>query len=254
MLHDYPILFVSWRSPKTRSIHPVGRLAFDAATHHYEFRYICSARKAVDDGFAPFSEFPKLDAAYRGKELFPLFSNRVMRESRPGYAAFLKTLGLPDDGAHPMAILARTGGRRQTDQIEMFPMPALDADGCYVAHCLLRSIRYMPQPATEERIAKLESNEQLFPMLDVQNTVDPKAVSVRTADNWLIGYVPAYLTTDLQQLQENCCDFKLFVSRVNPPPAEEHHRLLCKVVSCWPQGFKPFDNPSFQPISVRNAA
>ena len=158
MLHEYPILFISWRSPRTRLIHPVGRLTFDAATHRYEFVYIRSVHKAVTDGFTAFPEFPKFEATYKSIDLFPLFSHRVMPTSRPGYASFLRSLGLAEDTAHPMVILARTGGRRETDQIEMFPVPALDpTTGCYTAYWLLRSIRYMPQPTTEERIARLEA-------------------------------------------------------------------------------------------------
>src|ERR1700722_14600602 len=137
MLHDYPILFVSWRSPQTRLIYPVGRLTFDAATHRYEFRYIRSALKATQDGFPPFPEFPKLDAVYGAMQIFPLFANRVMPVSRPGYRSFLEALGLSADTAHPMTILSRTGGRRETDQIELFPLPMPDASsGCYATYCL----------------------------------------------------------------------------------------------------------------------
>lgn len=249
MLHEYPTLFVSWRSPQTRLIHPVGRLALDAATHRYEFRYIASVYKARNDGFTPFPEFPALDAVYRSTQLFPLFANRVMPASRPGYSTFLQTLGLPADSAHPMAILARTGGRRETDQIELFPLPMLEAaSGCYITHCLLRSIRYMVQPLVEERVARLQVGEQLFVMPDPQNLVDPNAIAVRTADNVMIGYLPAYLTTDLRLLQNDCKYLHVHVERVNPPPAEVHHRLLCKIVSCWPEGFRPFDTQEFQPV------
>jgi len=251
MLHNHPVLFVSWRSPRTRSIHPVGRLASDAASHQYEFQYVRSVHKAIEDGFTAFPEFPKLDAVYRAVELFPLFANRVMPVSRPGYPSFLEALGLSPDTANPMTILARTGGRRETDQVELFPLPALDTDGCYVTHCLLRSLRYMPRPATEERVAKLVPGEQMYLMPDPQNPVDPRAVAVRTTDNFMIGYIPSYLTTDLRLLKDDCRDLKLYVGRINPPPAEAHHRLLCRVVSCWPPGFRPFDTDAFQPITSR---
>ena len=254
MLHNYPTLFVSWRSPSTRSIHPVGRLKFVADPkyyeYHYEYRYIRSARRAAKEGFTPFPDFPKLENVYRDKELFPMFSNRSMSDNRPGFASFLEALGLSAESANPMAILARTGGRRVTDQIELFPEPSLEADGCYVTHCLLRSIRYMPQPGTDERIAKLKVEEQLYWMPDPQNPVDPYAVAVRTIDNYMVGYVPSYLTADLRLLKAECPDVKLFVSRVNHPPAEAHHRLLVKIVSCRPPGFQPFQTDDYLPIGV----
>jgi HIRAN domain len=248
MLHNYPNLFVSWRSPHTRRILPIARLRFEAATHQYEFQYIQSVCSAISEGFTPFPDFPDLSANYRSKQLFPLFGNRVMPSSRPGYSDFLSSLGLSLESANPMVILARTGGGRQTDQIELFPMPTAEAEaGCYTTHCLLRAIRYMPQPATELRIQKLRPNEQLFMMPDPQNPVDPSAIAVRTDDNVMIGYLPAYLTSDTRVLQDQCLKLDIFVARVNPPPAEVHHRLLCRIVSCWPQGFQPFATPPFQP-------
>jgi hypothetical protein len=249
MLQEYPVLFVSWRSPQTRRIYPVGRLTFETPTHRYGFHYINSARHASGDGFTPFPEFPRLSTVYRSTQLFPLFANRVMPVTRPGYASFLTALGLSEKDANPMAILARTGGRRETDQIELFPAPTLDSAGCCTTYCLLRAIRYRPRPTTEERIAKLAEGEQLFLMPDPQNVVDPSAIAVRTNDNHLIGYLPAYLTSDLWKLQGHCPSTDLYVARVNPPPAEAHHRLLCRIVSCWPAGFQPFADEAFQPIA-----
>ncbi len=244
-----PILFVTWRSPNTRSIKPVGRLAFDQDSGHYEFRYIQSAQQAVVEGFTPFPEFPKLDAIYRGTELFPLFANRLMPPSRPDYPAFLTKLDLAADRVNPMAILARTGGSRKTDQIELIPWPNLDSDGCYVTYFFLRSVQYMPRPVTEERIAKLVPDEELLPKPDPLNPVDVNAISVWTNDDFKIGYLPSYLTTDLQVLQNERPTLRVYVSRVNPPPAEAHHRVLCRMVSSWPAGFRPFDSDGFQPLS-----
>lgn len=95
---------------------------------------------------------------------------------------------------------------------------------------------------------RLIQGEQLYVMHDLQNLVDPNALVVRTADNVLLGYLPAYLTADLLQLNSVCDNFDVFVERVNPLPAEAHHRLLCRVSSCWHAGFRPFDTPAFQTI------
>ncbi len=249
MLTEFPMLFVSWRSTRTRRIYPVGRLEFDAITTSYRFCYINSVNQAVEGGFTPLLEFPRLDAVYRAKQIFPLFANRLMPPGRPGYASFLTNLGLDLGDAHPLAILARTGGRRETDQIELFPVPSRDDSGCYTTHCLLRVLRYRPQPATEERIARLLPDEKLFVMPDPQNPTDPNSLAVRTNDNFLLGYLPAYLTSDLWTLPEKCPATEVRVSRVNLPPAEGHHRLLCRLVSRWPDGFQPFADGSFQPIN-----
>ena len=67
---------------------------------------------------------------------------------------------------------------RITDQIEMFPLPLPDAEtGAYTTHCLIRGIRYMPQPFVEQRIARLERGEPLLLLWDAQNEVAPNAVA-----------------------------------------------------------------------------
>jgi hypothetical protein len=233
MLLTQPVLFVSWRNPKSRRIYPVGRLTCDLATHLYEFDYIRFVERAVRDGFTPFPEFPRLCAVYRSQQLFPLFANRVMPSSRPNYSEFLNSLGLSATDANPMLILARSGGKSQTDHIELFPLPVQEpGTGCYLTHCLVRAIRYMPQPWVEQRIARLQRDEKLFVMPDPQNVVDPACLAVRTDDYVTVGFLPAYLTADLWRLHNECPYFQLYVEKVNLPPVEIHHRLLCRVEAC----------------------
>ncbi len=250
MLLEYPQLFVSWRSPKTRLVHPVGRLTHDPATHGYEFCYIRAVAGATADGFVPFPEFPSLQVFYRAHNLFPLFANRVMPKSRPDYRSFLDALGLSPETADPMVILARTGGTRQTDQIELVPVPKPAADGCYSTHCLLRAVKYMPEPAVGGRLELLRRGERLLMFDDWQNPADRFAIGVRTEDNYMVGYLPAYLTIDVGELRTRCERIELLVDRYNPPPAEAHHRVLCKLVSCWPSGFIPFADERFQPVTA----
>ncbi len=242
-----PTLFVSWRSPKTRAVLPVARIVFHPDRQLYEFAYIRAVEQARDQEFLPFLEFPDLRQTYFSEKPFPLLANRLMPLGRPEHAGFLASLGLPPS-AHPMQILARTGGKRTTDQIALFPMPSPDVDGCYLTHCLVQAIRYMP-PATEERIAGLKQGEKLFMMWDVQNQVDLTAIALRTEDNFLVGYLPAYLTGDAWKLIPNCGKFDVQVERVNPPPAEVHHRLLIRVNACWPDQFEPFSDEKFLPLA-----
>jgi len=244
-----PALFVSWRSPKTRAVLPVARIVFHSDRSLYEFAYIRAAEQAREQGFLPFLEFPDLHRIYLSEKPFPLLANRLMPHGRPEHAGFLASLGLTPS-AHPMEILARTGGQRTTDQIALFPMPAPDANGCYLTYCLVQAIRYMPQPGTEERIARLQPGDPLFMMGDVQNPVDPAAIALRTEDNHLVGYLPAYLAGDAWKLTAGCGDLHVRVERVNPPPAEVHHRLLVRVATCWPDDFRPFSDEKFQPLST----
>ncbi len=250
MLPRTPVLFVTWRSPKTHSIIPVGRLIY-RDDKLYEFAYINKAQEAVHQGFMPFLDFPYLGQFYLSHQLFPLFANRVLPVNRPEFREYIGALGLSQENADPMHILARTGGRRETDQIEMFPLPFPDPQtGAFVTHCLIRGIRYMPQPFVEERIARLNPNEPLMILWDAQNEFDSAALTVRTQDCVLLGYLPAYLKRELWQLLAECPRCQVFVERVNPPPAGVHHRLLCRVEGCWPAGYTPFSTDDYQPINT----
>lgn len=244
-----PVLFVSWQSPTTRSIHQVGRLIRHRDPDLYEFVYIEKVRDAVAQGFHPFLEFPDLEQVYFGEELFPLFINRVLPRNRPEFVRYMDELGLSTSTLTPLQILARTGGRRETDRIELFPLPLPNVQtGQYLAHCLIRGIRHMPIFA-ERRIARLEPNERLLIFHDVQNEVDPTAIGVRSRDCVHIGYLPAYLAKNVHHLGDSCPQLEVFVERVNSPSAGYHHRLLCRIEGCWPLGFLPFSADDYRPIS-----
>lgn len=242
-----PALFVTWRSPKSRAVLPVGRVAFLPDQKLYEFLYIRAVESALGQGFLPFLEFPDLHQRYLSEKPFPLVANRLMPPGRPDYHGFLSSLGL-SESAHPMEILARSQGQRATDQIALFPVPVPDSEGCYCTHCLVQAIRYMPS-ATQERIEKLKTDEKLFIMWDVQNPVDPHAISLRTEDNHMLGYLPAYMTGDAWKLTRDCGSLDVRVAHVNAVPAEAHHRLLVRVTACWPQGFRPFASEQFEPLT-----
>jgi len=250
MSTQIPVLFVTWRSPKTHSIIPVGRLIYRDHDGLYEFVYIHNVEEALRQGFMPFLDFPFKGQFYLSPQLFPLFANRVLPTNRPEFQEYTKALGLSAEMVDPMQILARTGGRRETDQIEMFPLPIPDPQtGTFVTYCLIRGIRYMPQPFVEERIAGLKANEPLLFLFDVQNKYDRHAVATRTQEGLLLGYLPAYLVDDLRKILTASAQCHAFVERVNPPPAGVHHRLLCRIEGCWPDGYIAFSTDRYQPIN-----
>ncbi|MBN1513058.1 MAG: DNA-binding protein [Phycisphaerae bacterium] len=242
-------LFVAWRSstPTGGEWGPVGRLEYDGV---YRFGYTRGAQRL--GGFAPFPGMPNLESVYESDELLPLFANRLLARSRPEYEAFLTWGGFdPDNPPDPIAILGVTEGRRATDDLELFPCPVPDADGCYVSKFFLHGVRYVPEPA-RKRIDELASEETLGLMLDISNPYDRHAVAVRTWNTqgrYLIGYVPRYLARDIRQLCGRCDpDFvSLTVERVNPG-APLQQRVLCRMTCCWPSGFRPCNGDDFEPI------
>jgi hypothetical protein len=240
-------LFVAWRPevPADAGWRPVGRLEYDG--HLYRFFYTRGARRP---GFRPFPQMERLDQMYESQELFPLFRNRLLSESRPEYEDYLRWGGFdPGNRPEPIVVLGVTEGIRQTDAVEVFPCPAPDADGCYLNKFFLHGIRWLP-PAAMARIGQLREGEALKLLPDLQNSHDPYAVAVRTEEErFLIGYVPRYLAHEVCQLVQQCgIDFvHVSVERVNRD-APLQNRLLCRMQACWPADFQPCSGEDFLPI------
>jgi len=241
------LLFVAWRpaTPEQAGWTPVGRLEYDGQL--YRFCYTRGARKP---GFRLFSQMEQIEQVYESEELFPLFVNRLLSQSRPEYEAYLRWSGFnPDNPPDPIVVLGVTEGIRQTDAIEVFPCPVPDAVGCFLNKFFLHGIRWMP-PTVIERIGRLGESERLRLMADFQNTVDPHAVAVRAdSERMMLGYVPRYLARDVWSLVQECeADFiELSVDRVNSD-APLQNRLLCRMRACWPDEFRPCSSDEFQPI------
>jgi hypothetical protein len=194
-----------------------------------------------------FDSFPELTQTYVGHELFPFFKNRIMPPSRPDYAGYVTQLGLSVENADPLSLLARSGGLRATDRLEIYAEPHGDANSC-LWHFLLRGIRHLPQSA-EDRIAKLGLGDALYVMRDVQNVVNPKALLLRSDDAINLGYIPDLLVDDLAGLDLSIHNFKVTVAQHNPPPAPVQHRVLCQLQVRWPDGVRPFMSDRFKPIA-----
>ncbi|MBX3437476.1 MAG: HIRAN domain-containing protein [Planctomycetaceae bacterium] len=245
-------LFVAWRpAAPHEGWRPVGRLEHENGI--YRFFYTQGAKKP---GFRPFAKMERLDQVYESEELFPVFANRLLSQSRPEYEAYLRWGGFditnPPD---PIVILGVTEGLRQTDAVEVFPCPQPDADSCYFNKFFLHGIRWLPKFALA-RIGQLQQGDRLLLMLDLQNEYDPNAVAVRTdADRMLIGYFPRYLAHDVRQLVNRCdVDFiELFVERVNSD-APLQNRVLCGMRACWPDDFVPCTGEDFESIPEQSSA
>src|SRR5947209_6759948 len=115
-------LFLAWRDPETGSWYPVGRL--QNLGDRYEFVYTRGALRAQRAaGFCPFPGFPDIGSAYESEELFPLFANRLLARGRAEYADFIEWMSVSESEADPVVLLARSGGQRATDTLEVFPCP-----------------------------------------------------------------------------------------------------------------------------------
>jgi len=251
-------LFLAWQDPTSRNWFPIGRLTFEHGV--YQFAYTHGARIAQEQvGFQLLRSFPSLNEVYESDELFPLFANRFPSRSRVDYEQFVEWLNMPLDRDDPVALLARSGGRRATDTFEVFPRPERTGDGVYHIHFFAHGLRHLSEHSIE-RVGRLRVGEPLLLLYDFQNPHDPNALMLRTngedtTDTHIVGYCPRYLVRDfLRLIVDGPSSVAVEVERLNLPPAPLAHRLLCNMTARWPADFEAFDaNNGYQPI-VTDAA
>ena len=238
-------LFVAWQDPSERHWYPVGRLSFNEVT--YRFVYTKGAQKS--NNFGPFMRMEDLNIQYESKELFPIFSNRLLSRARPEYKTLLSWVNVTDDKADPITMLAITGGTRGTDSLEVFPCPVPNAEGLYDVAFFCHGLSHLGESAIQ-RVNGINPKDRLFLMFDVQNTFDRLAIALRTADPaTIVGYCPRYLNDDFHRLVKEANEsVKVSVERVNLD-APLQMRLLCRLVSPWPRDFLPCSSELFEPLA-----
>lgn len=236
-------LWVTWQNPQTRAMLPVGCLA-ELADGTWLFWYVQRARTVP--GFQPFANLPDLEREYRSAQIFPVFANRVMSPSRPDYADYLGALDLDQAAATPFDILARSAGRRATDQVRVYPEPTVDpVTGVTNCIFLARGIRHIE--GASERVERLRPGDRLELRTEPHNPVNPRALLLDADRGAPVGYVPEILL-DYVHTVGSYRGAEVRVDRVNPPPAPETLRLLCWLAGRWPPGPPPFSGPDFEPI------
>ncbi|RUR80777.1 HIRAN domain-containing protein [Chlorogloeopsis fritschii PCC 9212] len=240
-------LFLAWQDPNTRSWFPIGRLTFDGMS--YQFVYTQGVKEAQQKcGFEPLSSFPELNKVYTSTQLFPVFSNRLMPRSRPDYSSFIQWLNIPEHEDDPIAMLARSGGQRETDTLTVFPRPEPDSDGRYHFHFFSHGLRHLPQCAIE-RINLFVPGEKLWLSHEFQNPYDSQALTLNTEDHYIVGYCPRYLRSEVfKLLWQDPSLVDLRVERVNRPPTPLQFRLLCNITAQCKDGFRPFSGQEYQPL------
>lgn len=242
-------VFIAWRggSKERGAWSPVARL--DHMQGEYRFVYTQGAQTLA--GFHPFPGMGDLQTVYRSQVLFPMLANRLLSRSRPEYEAWLTWSGFdPKNSPDPLAVLGVTEGIRQTDALEVFPMPIADAQGHYTTRFFLHGLRHASARA-HERLAELHVGDALRVELEDTNEHDLHAVAVLDdgVQKLRLGYVPRYLARDVRVLV--ACNgmpaIDLRVGRVNRG-APLQMRLLCTLQTSWPQGFSPCGGSEFQPV------
>ncbi|HLO85677.1 MAG TPA: DNA-binding protein [Nostocaceae cyanobacterium] len=237
-------LFLAWQDSDSRSWFTIGRLTFDG--NKYKFVYTKGVKEAQNTcGFEPLYSFPKLKEEYTSNYLFAVFSNRVMSRSRPDYTDFLKWLNIPENEDDPLAILARSGGQRETDSLAVLPYPEPDKEGLYQLHFFAHQLQNLHKD-TIEKINRFKPKEKLFLVYDNKELTLRK----NDKDEDIVGYCPSYLKSEIYELirKDSKSSVLLEVERVNLSPTPLQFRLLCRLTAFCKNGYRPFSSSKYQPL------
>lgn len=238
-------LYVSWRDP-LGSIHPIGLLVRRcyADRERFLFGYLKLAEHLPD--FRPLPGLTDLHRRYESRSLFPVFANRLMPRSRPDFDLLAHRVDLDGD-ADPFEVMARSGGLRATDRIEVFSAPVHSPDGGSTCLFFARGIRHIE--GAEQAVADLAVGDQLVLSHDPQNEFNPRAMLMRATDGRSVGYVPDYLLEHIYELRDlNGADPEILVEHLNDAATAAHLRLLCRLNAPWPDGYEPFSDARFKPL------
>jgi hypothetical protein len=148
------------------------------------------------EGFSSLLSFPDRYKVYQAAELFPLFQNRVISPSRPEYASLLEVLSMDPSAAEPLELLALSGGKRQTDNLEVFPEVRANSSGWVNMRFFLHGWRHLP-PAARSRVEQLSKGDALQVALECNNPATGYAVQVQSHDYFILGWGPRYLLSGL---------------------------------------------------------
>lgn len=237
--------FLIWQDPETRRWLPVGKL--DQIQGHFVFGYTAGA--LVSSRFVPFGNLTAIRSVYVAETLFPIFANRVLSARRPEYRTYARWSGMDDIlSPDPLLLMARMGGSRATDALQVYPVPQRTSSGDYYSAFFCHGLSHLPDE-TQARSLKLIEGQRLFPMFDVQNPFDENAVALRTADPaCMIGYLPRHVAPDIKALVQKSATLNVSVRRVNldAPP---QYRVLCEAVSSWPAGFAPCSGGEYRTLT-----
>lgn len=256
-------LFLAWQAtqglpggvPASRGWFPVGKLEAAPERKYYRFVYTKGAESARREaGFGFLDAFPKLDEIYESSELFPLFQNRVLSPRRGDYAAYVERLALDPAHVDPLDILAISEGRRQTDNLEVFPQIQTRRDGSFVCRFFLHGWRHVSQ-AGQDRVLALKEGESLQVAVELNNPASGSAIQLETSNDYhMIGWSPRYLVGDLLQALNQHQEIAARVVKVNPEPAPYNQRVLIEFEGRFQSGHRPMSAPDFQPLldSVAN--
>lgn len=180
-------LVVIWGDSQQGNRHLIGQLTRSEGM--FRFWYdddLTSARARGFQLLPEFSEYRGAARPYVERYLFPLFAERIPAPSRPDAKQMMCAWGVehPDD---QFEVLAKSGGIRATDRLELAEYRAVDDDLVRPLEFRIASRRYLTEPAP------IAIGDVVSLRRESSNEADPQAVIVDRNGN-RAGYVPRQYT------------------------------------------------------------
>lgn len=217
-------LRVIWQNPETREFFQVASLRLPPGG---EGEYVFEYRQPLPGSFVPFAAFPEVGREYRSERLFAFFQNRIMSPRRADYEEYLTALDLTREEVTPYEMLARTGGGRATDTVQVVPDPVRGEDGRIEQLFLASGVRYHPE--ADALLARLRPGDELGLRDEPSNDFDARAILIDAAQNRPVGWVPSYMLDEVHKARQGGASVRAFVERANGPQVPSHLRLLCRL-------------------------
>lgn len=180
-MKEFDKIYLSWRKGKGSTRHIVGTLA-QIEDKGYTFSYDEPAvKKAREDGFTPYTEFPDISKSYNGNVL-DIFAQRLIKSERPDIQTFFDFWEIePQYKDDKFYLLGHTQGLQPTDNFE-FLADYNVVDGLHFLTELAGLSSYQLPAGT------LKEGDVLRFELDTNNEHDPEAVTV-FKDDKEIGHI-----------------------------------------------------------------
>ncbi len=217
-------VYLSWQSKVDHSWHVVGRLD---RLSQAAYRFVYTRGAVAGKKFLPLLAMPDLYKVYEAKELFSIFSNRLLSKKRPEYESFIRWMNLDVSNVDELDVLARSEGRKVTDSFQVFPDLKVDEGNKLCIEFFVHGASHTLAPATIEE--KLKPGERLWLFQDSQNE-DPLAVGIRLEKPWaMVGYLPRYLAGTVHPVLSQAPQAVSARLVKISDDAPSYYRLLCSV-------------------------
>ncbi|MDM5309695.1 HIRAN domain-containing protein [Peribacillus frigoritolerans] len=186
------LLWLIWQNIDSRQRYHVGNLIHKDGLYIFQYENLKEHRglkEALKDGYSPHLAFPDFNKVYVSEKLFGPFLRRLPNPGRPDFNNLLSKYGLTKDFTE-MGLLRATGGRLATDPYE-FVHPVYIEGNYFDFDFHIAGWRHHDGDGL---LRSLTSESKLVFEKEPTNPYDPFAVMVKTYDNVLLGYVPAFFT------------------------------------------------------------